>query len=396
LTDEAVRASERSPVRLREIAKLFLTLGCTAFGGPAAHIGLLRREVVERRTWIDDGLFAKFLGLANLIPGPNSTEMVLLVGKARAGTRGLLVAGVCFIAPAAMITLIFAVLYVRYGTTAGAEWLLYGVKPVIIAIIVSALWGLAKSILTTPKALIVAVGTLAAYLAGVGEIPLMISGGVVFLVWEAAGRQKARPEAPTLTILPLKMTLLSVAVASTDAVPYSAARLFWTFLKIGAVLYGSGYVLVAFLRSEFVVNLGWITEQQLLDAIAFGQITPGPLFSTSTFIGYLVGGYSGALIATVAIFLPGFVFVLASGYILKLVARFTWLELALAGVSAAAIGLMAGVTLQLGRDALVDIPTVVVALVAGYLLFRRDVGSTWLIAGGAAAGLLIKGVESLI
>ena len=394
MTEDATRTSQKSSRTLREIAELFFTLGCTAFGGPAAHIGLLRREVVERRAWIDDSLFTKFLGLVNLIPGPNSTEMVLLVGKARAGTRGLFLAGVCFIAPAALITLAFAVLYVRYGTTAGAEWLLYGVKPVIIVIIASALFGLTKSVLSQPIAAVVAIGSLAGYLAGIGEILLLAAGGLVFLGWRVV-EQRARRRS-SLSILPLKVSAVSLALAAAEAVPYSAARLFWTFFKIGAVLYGSGYVLIAFLRSAFVVDLGWITEQQLLDAVAFGQITPGPLFSTSTFIGYLVGGYSGALIATVAIFLPGFVFVLLSSFVLKLVARYTGLELALAGVSAAAISLMAGVTLQLGRDALVDAQTVIIALVAAYLLFRRGVGSTWLIAGGATAGLLLKGAASLI
>jgi chromate transporter len=396
VTEESIRTSQKSSGSLREIAKLFLTLGFTAFGGPAAHIGLLRREVVERRAWIDDNLFAKFLGLVNLIPGPNSTEMVLLVGKARAGTRGLFLAGICFIAPAALITLAFAVLYVRYGTTTGAEWLLYGVKPVIIVIIASALFGLSKSLLAEPIGVVVAIGSLAGYVAGIGEIPLLIAGGIVFLAWRAFELHKTRTRGSTRSILPLELSALGIVLAATDAVPYSAVRLFWTFFKIGAVLYGSGYVLIAFLRSEFVVDLGWITEQQLLDAVAFGQITPGPLFSTSTFIGYLVGGYSGALFATVAIFLPGFVFVLASSFVLKLVARFTWLELALAGVSAAAIGLMAGVTLQLGRDAFVDIQTVIIALVAAYFVFRRGVGSTWLIAGGAIAGVLIEGTVSLI
>jgi chromate transporter len=396
VTEESIRTSQKSSGSLREIAELFLTLGCTAFGGPAAHIGLLRREVVERRAWIDDILFTKFLGLVNLIPGPNSTEMVLLVGKARAGTRGLFLAGICFIAPAALITLAFAVLYVRYGTTAGAEWLLYGVKPVIIVIIASALLGLAKSLISEPIGVVVAIGSLAGYLAGIGEIPLLIAGGFVFLAWRAFEQNKTRTRGSLRSILPLELSALGIVLAATDAVPYSAARLFWTFFKIGAVLYGSGYVLIAFLRSEFVVDLGWITEQQLLDAVAFGQITPGPLFSTSTFIGYLVGGYSGALIAMIAIFLPGFVFVLASSFVLKLVARYTWLELALAGVSAAAIGLMAGVTLQLGREAFVDIQSVIIAIIAAYFLFRRGAGSTWLIAGGTIAGVLIEGAASLI
>jgi chromate transporter len=393
VTDEGLGVASRSEGTLREVARLFLTLGFTAFGGPAAHIGLLRREVVERRGWLDDALFAKYLGLVNVIPGPNSTEMVLLVGKSRAGLRGLFVAGLCFIGPAATITLLFAVLYVQYGTTAGGEWLLYGVKPVIIVIILSAIVGLARSILGSRLAAAIAIAAVFGYLAGAGEIALLIAGGIVYLSPHALAHRGNRLTGSLFTFIP--SGLFGAATTAADAVPYSTQRLFWAFFKIGAVLYGSGYVLIAFLRSEFVVDLGWITEQQLLDAVAFGQITPGPLLSTSTFIGYLVGGYGGAAVATVAIFLPGFVFVIASDLVLKFVARFSWLELALAGVSAAAIGLMAGVTLQLGRDALVDPETIAIALVSAYLLFRRGVGSTWLILGGALAGLVVHGVSSL-
>jgi chromate transporter len=380
----------------KEVAKLGLYLGCTAFGGPAAHIALLRREVVEKRKWIDDPQFTIYLGATNIIPGPNSTEMVLLVGHNRAGRRGMLAAGITFIAPAALITLFFAILYDRHGTRAGAEWLLYGVKPVIIVVILHALFGMAKSTLTKATAAIVAVGAMVAYLLGVGEILLLVAGGLIFVAAQDVERRRTRLRSAPLSMLPLKLGAFGLAVAASAAVPYSAARLFWTFLKIGAVLYGSGYVLIAFLRSEFVVDLGWITEQQLLDAVAFGQVTPGPLFSTATFIGYLVGGLSGAVIATVAIFLPAFVFVIAVNRLMGFVYGHRRLLLALTGVTAASIGLMAGVTLQLGQDALVDPQTVLIALVAVYLLFRRNVGTTWLIAGGAVAGVLTHTLSAAI
>jgi chromate transporter len=387
--DEPIAPFKLSPVGTPgEVAELAFKLGCTAFGGPAAHIAMLRREVVDERKWIDDGQFALFLGLTNLIPGPNSTEMVLLIGRARAGIRGLFAAGAGFITPAVLITLAFAALYVRYGTTAGAEWLLYGVKPVIIVIIFHALYGLSRRELKRAISICIAIGAMAGYLLGIGELPLLIAGGLALVAYRQFVERIRNVRRASLAIVPLKLSAISLAVSSPDSTSYSAARLFWAFLRIGALLYGSGYVLLAFLQSEFVEKLGWITEQQLLDAVAFGQITPGPVFSTATFIGYLVGGTTGAIVATIAIFLPAFVLVLCANGVLRVFFKYRWLLVALTGVVCASIGLMAGVTIQLGQDALVDVWTVLIAALAALLLFRWNVNSTRLLLLGAAAGVI--------
>ncbi len=243
-----------------EVGRLALKLGLTAFGGPAAHIAMLRREVVDDRKWIDDKTFSLFLGLTNLIPGPNSTEMVLLTGRTRAGIRGLLIAGAGFISPAFLITLTFAALYVRYGTRAGAEWLLYGVKPVIVVIVFHALYVLAQIQVRKPIAAIVAVGAAVGYLAGINELLLLIVGGLMLLASNSLSPRLKDLHRTSFSLAPIKFGVLTLAASTADGVSYSAGRLFWSFLKIGAVLYGSGYVLIAFLRSEFVVNLGWITE----------------------------------------------------------------------------------------------------------------------------------------
>lgn len=349
---------------------------------------MLRREVVDNRKWIDDSTFSLFLGLTNIIPGPNSTEIVLLTGKRRAGVRGLLAAGAGFITPAVLITLSFAALYVRYGTTAGVEWPLYGVKPVIVVIVAHALVILAKGQLRKPLAALIAISAAIGYLAGIGELLLLVAGALVLVAAHFISKRIEGLGRASFSFAALKLSVVGLAATTTETVPYSATRLFLSFLKIGAVLYGSGYVLIAFLRSEFVVKLGWITEQQLLDAVAFGQITPGPVFSTATFVGYLVGGVPGAIVATVAIFLPAFLFVFASEYVLGLIHRYSWIQLALAGVTFASIGLIAGVLVQLGQDALVDLWTVSIAGVAAILIFRLNVGSTRLLLLGAAAGVL--------
>ncbi|HKG26447.1 MAG TPA: chromate efflux transporter, partial [Thermomicrobiales bacterium] len=281
--------------RLRDVVHLALRLGVTAFGGPAAHIAMLRDEVVARRQWVSEQYFLDLLSVTNLIPGPNSTEMVMHVGHNRAGRHGLVLAGVAFIIPAATITLVFAWLYVRYGTTPGGEWLLYGIKPVIIAVVAQALWNLGRTAIKDLPNGAIALGVLALYLAGVNEIVLLFGGAlaVVGLRRAIAGLKDTvaavYPMTPAgVSVLPSLPSLAMVAAGAT--VPYSPLRLFLTFLKIGAVLYGSGYVLVAFLRNDFVVRYGWVTEQQLLDAVAVGQVTPGPVFTTATFVGYLVGG----------------------------------------------------------------------------------------------------------
>ena len=281
---------------LAEVIALFLKLGFTAFGGPAAHIAIMHNEVVVRRKWLTDQEFLDLLGATNLIPGPNSTEMTIHIGYLRAGWPGLVAGGLCFVTPAMLIVLLLSWLYVRYGSTPQAEWLLYGIKPVVIAIIVQALWTLGKKALRNWLALSIGAAALLLYFLGLNEIGLLFGGGLIAML---VSNWKRLREASASVLLPIGgLSLAQIAI------PFSVPILFLTFLKIGAVLYGSGYVLLAFLRADFVVRLGWLTDQQLLDAVAIGQVTPGPLFTAATFIGYLLGGTPGALLATLGIFLP--------------------------------------------------------------------------------------------
>ena len=372
--------------RRREVASLFLRLGATAFGGPAAHIAMMRDEVVRRRRWLSDEEFLDLLGVTNLIPGPNSTEMAIHTGYARAGRAGLLVAGICFIAPAILIVLVLAWAYATYGARPQATWLLYGVKPVIIAIVVQALVALGRAALKNLFLAALALVALALYFAGINELLLLALAGLL-----AAGVKHPRTQTATLlAAAPAYAASTGFALTVLAAAPVGLARMFGIFVKIGAVLYGSGYVLLAFLRSDFVVRLGWLTERQLLDAVAIGQFTPGPVFTTATFIGYLLGGTAGALLATAGIFLPAFVFVAASHPFIPKLRRSPTAAAALDGVNAASLALMAGVTVQLGRAAIVDGWTVGIALAAGAVLLLRPINSAWLVGGGALVGLLLR------
>jgi chromate transporter len=367
--------------RLMDVAALFLKLGFTAFGGPAAHIAMMHDEVVRRRKWLDEQRFLDLFGAANMIPGPSSTEMAIYIGFQRAGWLGLALGGVCFILPAMLIVLALAWAYVRFGGTPEASRLFYGIKPVVIAIIAQALWGLGPKAVKNVLTGIVGVMVIALYLLGANVIVLLVAGGLVVIFAESIRRW--RESSTTKALLPLVGWSLPVAVAA----PFSLPLLFLTFLKIGAVLYGSGYVLLAFLHADFVTGLGWLTDKQLVDAIAIGQVTPGPVFTTATFIGYLLGGLPGALVATLGIFLPSFFFVAVSQPIISRLRNSSWASRGLDGVNAASLGLMAGVTLQLAQAALVDPLTIALALVSAVLLFRFRVNSTWLIGGGAIIGL---------
>jgi chromate transporter len=379
------------PSRLAEVARLSLKLGLTAFGGPAAHIAMLRDEIVTRRAWITDAHFLDLLAATNLIPGPNSTEMVIHAGYHRAGRRGLLVAGALFILPAALITLVMAWIYEGYGATPQLESFLFGVKPVVIAVIAQAIWGLGRTISGQLPLLAGAVLAFVLALAGVNELVVLLGLGAAVAIARAfAGRGGS--VVSLIMAIPTTQNVIQQAphfapVLAAAIEPYSPVRLFLEFFKIGATLYGSGYVLVSFLQQDFVENLGWLTEQQLLDAVAVGQFTPGPVFSTATFVGYLVGGWSGAALATIAIFLPSFVFVaVTQPYIPKLRSS-PWAAGFLDGVSAAAVGLMAAVTVTLGRAALVGPFTIGLALLAAVLLIRLRINSAWLIVGGGLLGL---------
>jgi chromate transporter len=369
-----------------EVAQLALRLGFTAFGGPAAHIAMLRDEVVTRRKWLSDAHFLDLLGATNLIPGPNSTEMVIHIGQVRAGWRGMIAAGVCFIMPAALIVLACAWAYVQFGTRPAFAWLLYGIKPVIIAIVVQALWGLAKTAVKGPFLAAVGGTALFLYLIGFNELALLFGGGILVMLVRNLGRL-SRGDAAATVLLPLgSISPLLVA----QVVPVSLGQLFWSFLKIGAVLYGSGYVLLAFLRNEFVVRLGWLTDQQLLDAIAIGQFTPGPVFTTATFVGYVIAGLPGAALATLGIFLPSFIFVAAVNPLIPMLRRSPWMGGFLDGVNVAALGLMAAVLWELGRAAIIDWLTALLAIVSAVLLFRFKLNSAWLVLGGGLIALLIR------
>lgn len=370
---------------MKELAALFLRLGFTAFGGPVAHIAMLRDEVVQRRKWLTDQHFLDLVGATNLIPGPNSTEMMLHIGYLRAGWRGLVLAGVCFITPAMLSVLALSWVYVRYGNTPTADWLLYGVKPVAIVIILGALWSLGRKAVKNFWGLLLGLVIFLLYFLGLNPILLLLLGGAVLLARRIPGSPDAGKAAAWLSLPGLPLALLA-------GQPFSLATMFWLFLKVGALLYGSGYVLLAFLQTDFVDRYAWLTQQQLIDAVAIGQLTPGPVFTTATFIGYLLGDWPGALIATLGIFLPSFIFVLLSNPLIPRLRESKPASAFLDGVNIVALGLMAAVTWQLGRAAITDAPSLALALLAGLLYFRYRVNSAWLVLGAALAGLLLSGL----
>jgi chromate transporter len=370
-TSKHLEPTRPEPSRWLEVLYLALRLGLTAFGGPAAHIAMLREQVVTRRGWQSDAHFLDLLGLTNLIPGPNSTEMVMHVGLERAGWRGLLAAGLGFILPAAGITLALAVAYKEFGSSPQLTGILYGLKPVVIAVVAQAIWGLAQLVFKSWPSSLIAVLAVVGSLLGGPELPILFAGAALILVLEQL--QKSR-----------NLNALE---------PVTLTGLFLLFLKIGATIYGSGYVLLAFLRGEFVTR-GWITQAQLLDAIAIGQVTPGPVFSSATFVGYLIAGFPGAALATLAIFGPAFVFVALTGSLVSRLRRHPLSSLLLNGLNAAALGLMAAVTLELARSALVDGWTIALALGSLIALVRFKINSTWLVLAGALVGLIRAGLSS--
>jgi chromate transporter len=391
---------------LGEVARLFLRLGATAFGGPAAHIAMMEDEVVMRRRWLTRERFLDLLGATNLVPGPNSTELAIHVGHARAGWPGLVVAGLCFILPAACIVAALAWAYVRWGALPRATALLAGVKPVVIAIVLQALWRLGHTAITSRPLLVVAVAAAVANALGVGELTVLAGAGACVALARAtraggppatdpATRAATMLAAPVASDAQVTSTTLAAAGASAATLAGTTAFGLWPlfvfFAKVGSVLFGSGYVLLAFLREGLVAERGWLTETQLLDAIAIGQVTPGPVFTTATFIGYLLGGGAGAIVATVGIFLPAFVFVAISG---PLVPRLRGSPVAgamLDGVNVASLALMAVVTARLARTALVDPVTIGIAVASAVALLVWRVNSTWLLAVGAVVGVLALG-----
>jgi chromate transporter len=381
--DGAAGSERGGRTSLTELAFLFLRLGATAFGGPAAHIAMMREEVVRRREWLSDQQFLDLLGATNLIPGPNSTELAIHIGWGRRRWAGLVVAGVSFIVPAMLITGALAWAYVRYGELPETGWLLWGAKPVIVAVVAQAVWPLTRTAARTSMLRIVGVGAAAAAALGANELMILFASGLVVAALRGWTGQR---ESPVRQLLPGVPAALGTATLSAITLP----GLFWIFLKIGSVLFGSGYVLLAFLRSDLVQRLHWLTEGQLLDAVGAGQVTPGPVFTTATFIGYVLAGPSGALVATCGIFLPAFIFVAISGPLVTKVRSSPTLGAFLDGVNVASLALMAVVTAQLARAAVVDLPTALLGALAVVLLLRFKLGSAGLILGGAGAGVVIN------
>lgn len=367
--------------RVLEVAFVFLKLGIIGFGGPAAHIALMREELVVRKNWLSDQEFLDLLSATNLIPGPNSTEMAIHIGYLRGGWPGLLLAGVSFILPAAVIVTAIAWLYVQYGRLPEIGGLLRGVKPAIIVVVLNAIWGLGRSVLKSRTIVLLTCAAVGLNVLGVHELLVLFGSGAALALWRLMLQGGQTALFSTVMVLPAVLIQYSQAAAFV-----TLNGLFWAFVKIGAVLFGSGYVLLAFLRADFVERLGWLSEAQLLDAVAVGQVIPGPTFTTATFIGYILGGLPGAFISTVGIFLPAFVFVAFSGAIVARVRRSATAAAFLDGVNAASLALMAVVAWQLARAAVVDLTTAAIAIAAAVALFGLSIKPIWLIAAGAIVG----------
>lgn len=375
-------------LRLKELATVFSRLGCVAFGGPAAHIAMMDDEVVKRRQWMSREQLLDLIGVTNLLPGPNSTELAIHIGYERAGWKGLFVAGSCFILPAMVIVWILAALYSRYQTVPQVEWLLYGIKPVIIAIILQALFKLGRKAIKDGPTVIAAICVIVAYFLNVNEILLLLLAGLAVMVI----KNLRRGGGIASLVLPFSGSLAQTGgttAGATIAAP-SWIQVFLFFLKIGSVLYGSGYVLLAFLQRDLVERLGWLTSQELLDAIAIGQFTPGPVFTTATFVGYLLAGNAGAIAGTVGIFLPAFLLVGLVNPWVPVLRQSRWFGAFLDGVNAASLGLMAAVVFTLGRTALVDWVTIVLAVLAAIAVFRFKINSAWIVLAGGIIGFIAQ------
>jgi chromate transporter len=364
---------------LLELALLFLKLGATAVGGPAAHIAMMEDEVVRRRNWLTREEFLDLVGAVNLIPGPNSTELAIHIGRMRGGFVGLLVAGVGFIVPAAAIVMLVARGYALYGTLPDVRGVLYGMRPVVIAIVLVALVSLGRAALKTKRLAVVAAAALLLAAVGMNEVAVLLVAGASAML----ARGEARGRAMSFVAGP------GLAMGAAAPAAFSLSLLFFFFLKVGAVLFGSGYVLLAFLRSDLVERWHWLTESQLLDAVTVGQMTPGPVFTTATFIGYLLAGGKGALVATAGIFLPAFVFVAVSAPLLPRLRRSIAAGAFLDGVNVASLALMALVTFRLGRAALVDGPTIAIGVTSFVVLSRWRVNSLWLLVTSGVLGWAI-------
>jgi chromate transporter len=403
---QSVAAGGTGRGSLTELALFFLRLGTTAFGGPAAHIAIMEDELVRRRKWLTRETFLDLLGASNLIPGPSSSELAIHIGYLRAGWMGLVIGGICFILPAAILVAGISWAYVRFGHLPAVAALLYGVKPVVVAVILQALWGLGRTAVKSSLLAVAGVICIALSFAGVNALLILAGTGAIVACVRAFLLARNKPRAAghgTFHLLrrgsSLKLTkffpFIGAGTASALApvlVP-GILSIFLVFLKIGSVVFGSGYVLLAFLRADLVAHRGWVTDAQLVDAIAIGQVTPGPVFTTATFLGYLLRGPLGAIVATVGIFLPAFILVAISGPLIPRIRRSVIAGAFLDGVNVASLALMAAVTYQLGRSAIVDWLTIALAVASAILLLRFRINSAWLVLGGALAGIVAQFVR---
>jgi chromate transporter len=368
--------------KLKEVVLLFLKLGFTAFGDPAAHLAIMHDEVVKRRKWVNDEQFLDLVGATNLIPGPNSTEMIIHLSFLRAGWPGFFLGGLSFILPAVLMVMGLAWSYQQYSSAPQLTWVLYAVKPVVIAIIIKALWFLGKQAIKNPLTGLAAASVLVLNLLGFDSMILLFAAGLLVMLIKNFKNLKVTP--PGLRgLLPVTLTSIPLVVSQAIILP----TLFLTFFKIGSVLYGGGYVLLAFLRSDFVIRLGWLTEKQLIDAVAVGQVTPGPLFTSATFIGYVLAGVPGAILSTVGIFLPSFFFVAISNPYIPKMRQSVWFSAFLNGINAASLGLMAAVTIQLAQAVFIDPTSIILTIFSLALVVFTRINTTWVILAAVLFGL---------
>jgi chromate transporter len=372
----------------KELATLFLRLGLTAFGGPAAHVAMMEHEVVHHRKWLSHEEFLDLLGATNLIPGPNSTQMAIQIGLRKGGLRGLLLGGLCFLLPAVAITLVLASLYVAYGTMPSAAPLLLGIRCAVIPIVLGAVAKLGRPMAKNPLALVL--GLLVALLSVLqcDAIVLLLGGGAAGMIWANRKRTAGGVLFPALSFPMLAQALPVIAHEGFSTGP-SALGLGLFFLKIGSILYGSGYVLLAFLQEGLVSSNHWLTQHQLLDAVAVGQFTPGPVLSTATFVGYVTLGFPGALISTAGIFLPSFVYVLVIGPLVPKLRKSSLMSGFLDGVNAAALGLMLGVCVAMGLSTLLNVHSWIIAAAAAVALLAWSPNPGWIVLGAACLAWLL-------
>lgn len=377
---------EEQKNRIKEIAMVFLKLGTTAFGGPAAHVAMMDDEIVKKRKWLEKDKFMDLYGATNLLPGPNSTELAIHLGYERGGWLGLIIAGVCFILPAMLIVMAFAAIYTMYGALPEVSGIMYGIKPVIIAVIVQALIRLGQSAVKNVSTGVLGIMVVLLSFLGFHELILLALAGVIMMSITNRKKLKGSRLSVVFPILPVA-TLASKSISEGSM---ALTSLFLTFLKIGSVLYGSGYVLLAFLEADFVERFGVITSQQLLDAISVGQFTPGPVFTTATFIGYIIQGTPGAILATLGIFLPAFLLVGILNPVIPKLRSSSWVSGLLDGVNVASWGLMAVVSYKLAISAVIDIPTAILAIISLFVVFKYKVNSAWLVLSGGIIGLILS------